>query len=58
MLRLCYSFTIKDAAQSIKLEIRLRANLQPSSERMSQSEERKNNFGTRSCVRANLGPIA
>ena len=27
---------------------------QPSSERMSQSDERKNYFGTRSCVRGNL----
>ena len=39
------------AAPSFKPEIRLRAT---SSEQMSQSDEHKNNFGARSCVRANL----
>ena len=43
----------RGAATLFKPDIRLRAN-QPSSERTSQSDERKDYFGTRSCVRANL----
>ena len=51
-----YTSFFKVAALSFKPDIRLCAN-QPCSERISQSNEHKNYFGTRSCVRANLVSI-